>query len=168
MSAWEHIRSAPVYACGAFTGTSPTSGYRTPTDTSTAAGGPNFFVRQHACKTTAEDAYNPTTRFQASDFYIGAKLPVLLQMRRGYEAEGPKMFLLTEADTWTLDFMESEPGTFPSADYEHVKDSILTGLSFGDRAEQFVQLLEERDSKKLGFVYTKTLHVRPISGPTSS
>ena len=83
-------------------------------------------------------------------------------MRTGYEAEGPKMLQLLEADTWTLDFMESRPQTFPMADFSKTKYKVLDELSQGVRAQEFVQLMEQSDCAN-GFLYQKQLHVRSLT-----
>ena len=71
------------------------------------------------------------------------------------------MLHLLEADTWTLDFMESLPQTFPMADFDIVKERLLKDISQDGRAHQLSQLIGQHNMiNSGGFISCKQLHVR--------
>jgi DUF1126 PH-like domain len=86
-----------------------------PPNAQTRTGGARFLPRRAAARPALHDPYATEGPYAAADFTLGALVPVLLKARRGFEAEGPKMLRLLEADEWTLDYMASRPDEFPAS-----------------------------------------------------
>ena len=63
------------------------------------------------------------------------------QARRGFEAEGPKMLQLLEADSWTLDYMESRPHEFPASDASAVAAKMAEAAQAKGSSEELAMLL---------------------------
>lgn len=114
-----------------------------PPNKETLTGGECFFPRQHASKPCLHSPYSTDGAYEHKDLYLGALVPVLLKARRGFEAEGPKMFQLLTADDWTLDFMAARPQDWPCADEAKVLEKIRSELEVDGRGANVAQLLAE-------------------------
>ena len=112
-----------------------------PPNKATRTGGPCFLARARLAKPCMHDPYGSDGEYNRRDMFVGAFVPLLLRARKGFEAEGPKMLWLVEADEWTLDAMESRPQDFPASDVAAVCGKAGAQLQEPTRAARVSELL---------------------------
>jgi hypothetical protein len=129
------------------------------------AGGEHFFTRQHAQKPCLHSPYTASGPYDHRDFSLGALVPVLLKARRGFEAEGPKMLQLLDADDWTLDFIAARPQDWPVVDGSAVVEKVKRELAAQEGREAALSQMLADDTSATALQQRNALCVRTARHP---